>query len=171
MIEDYMNKRVVPTCSPDHECSDEEINELLWEHDAIAEDESILTYEVPDVETMKEIIKTAEAYTGPWYHSQVVVEDHVSVSPEHDALRDRIIELGADHGISLLFQMSFETEGNALDPEAKARLAEFFGAKSVDDFRITLASNALDHFGEEETSPDRSDYFVSDIDEFELEKP
>jgi len=121
-------QRVVPTCSPDHECSDEEISALSFELTAVGEDENIKRYDKPDVEEMKLIIAEAETYTGDWYHSEVAVDEKAYISEEHTALRERIVELGADHGIFLFFSFEFDAKGTMLDPEVSKKMHELFGS-------------------------------------------
>lgn len=107
--------RRVSTCAPEHECSPEEIDELLEELHKIDEDSEIIHYVSPTIQEMKEIIEKAETYTGTWYHSKVVLSGNKE-KPETEELKNKISELGEDHGIAL----SWDFDGKDTDLIFKA---------------------------------------------------
>jgi hypothetical protein len=76
----------------------------MEEYNKIKEDESIIRYSLPDIETMKMIIRQAENYDGKWYHSEVTLDLQNNESDEALTLKKRIKELGSDAGISLWFR-------------------------------------------------------------------
>ena len=121
-------KRLISACSPEHECSTEEINAIGDELTAVTKDPDIKRYDKPDVDEMKTIIAEAEAYTGEWYHSEVAVDEKLFISEEHTALRERIVELGADHGIFLYFSFEFNPKGTMFEPGVSERMRELFGS-------------------------------------------
>lgn len=95
--------RRISTCAPDHECTTEEINELLEEIHAIDEDTEIVRYDLPSVKEMKEIIEKAENYTGQWYHSNVVLLGNKE-NLEKEELKNKISQLGEENGIALAWR-------------------------------------------------------------------
>lgn len=113
-----MNKRTVKQCSPEHECSPEEIQALLDEHRAVEADSSITVYVHPTVEEMQHVIKTAESYTGEWYHSKVILTPDVYTGQQKE-LSERIKAFDEEKGIYLLFEYE-------IDPETSAKLANMF---------------------------------------------
>ncbi len=100
-----MPKRLVSACSPDHECSWEEIDAIIAEHHAVREDVSIRVYVNPSAEDLVEVIAAAEVYVGEWYHSRVVLPDEFK--DVDVALKQRVLDLGAEAGIVIEF--SFES--------------------------------------------------------------
>jgi len=107
--------RRVSTCAPNHECSEEEIDELLNELRTIDEDSEIIHYDLPNIQEMKEIIEKAENYTGKWYHSKVILSGFEE-DPERQELKNKISQLGEDYGIAL----SWEFDGDDVDLILKA---------------------------------------------------
>lgn len=100
-----MPKRIIEKCSPETQCSDEEIYEIIEENRLVESDEAIKQYYYPDAGQMKEIIKTSEKYNGEWYHSNVVLPyDKKKESNEVLKLREKIEELGKDSGIYLSYE-------------------------------------------------------------------
>lgn len=95
-----MNKRYIPACSPDHECTYEEIQGIIDEYIAISKDENIKHYDDPSLEELIEVISIAESYSGPWYHSVVTLHDETK--DINSDLKQRIYDLGAEAGITVL---------------------------------------------------------------------
>jgi hypothetical protein len=126
-------KRLVSTCAPDYECSYAEISAIVRELDDVRKDESIQRYDNPSISEMKEIINRSENYAGEWYHSEVILnmgkvdfsksrkEKLVDSETEEEKLRDRIIKLGADHGLYLFFSY----DSPELDAALKAEKVKF----------------------------------------------
>ena len=100
-------KRRVSTCAPGHECSEEEIDELLNELRTIDEDSEIIHYDLPNIQEMKEIIEKAENYTGTWYHSKVILSGFEE-DLERQELKNKISQLGEEHGIALRWEFDGE---------------------------------------------------------------
>lgn len=101
-------KRRIPTCSPDHQCSDEEIKSLADEIIAIFKDPTI--EKVKDdvgTEKLKTIIRKAETYTGEWYHTSITLpaatQLPANTNPQYLEAYKKIETLGADHGISISY--------------------------------------------------------------------
>jgi len=122
-----MNKRLVTQCSPEHECSDEEISAILEESVAVDNDPEVIRYDLPDINDLKTIVEKAESYTGEWYHSNVLVSETDVEDEEYNTLRNKAVELGTDHGIyiSFTFEMN-EDEEKAVEETLK----KAFGLKS-----------------------------------------
>jgi hypothetical protein len=106
-------KRVIPACSPEHECSDEEISALHHELLAVEADPEVIKYVNPETTVLGAIVEKATAYTGEWYHSSVVIpgsREQTADMAEYNQLCDKLEELGAEHGLFLLFEYSFASE-------------------------------------------------------------
>lgn len=95
-------KRVVPTCVPGHNCSDEEINALVIESNRISRDDSVKKYLSPTTDELRDIITVAENYDGEWYHASVCLEgDRDKSDTEYESLVEQLTALGADGGVYL----------------------------------------------------------------------
>jgi hypothetical protein len=92
-------KRYVPQCSPEHECTPEEINAIVQEYRDIESDPVIIKYENPSIADLQGIVDRAINYTGQWYHSSVTIRG-CAEEDEKEALKALIQSLGAEHGIS-----------------------------------------------------------------------
>ncbi len=75
-------KRLISACAPGHECTDEEINEIIIEIRDVESDKTIKTYSFPNIAQMKEILDTARKYEGEWYHSSVVIKAREQLTAE-----------------------------------------------------------------------------------------
>jgi hypothetical protein len=109
--DNIMKTRYEKKCSPEHECTDEEIDALIEEQHLIAEDTDIIRYDYPTVDDMEVIVTTAKNYTGKWYHSEVTInsEQYLSEEEKFDKrfmkLYQEMQQLGEDHGIALSYYL------------------------------------------------------------------
>lgn len=114
-----MPKRLVSTCSPEHECSWEEIDAIIAEYHAIREDDSIRVYDNPSTGDLLKIISDGESYVGEWYHSMVTLPDDFK---DIDAgLKQRVLDLGAEAGIVIQFSFESAELESALSRTADSR--------------------------------------------------
>lgn len=94
-------KRLVTSCSPSHECSDDEINAIIKNHYDILNDPTIKRYDNPTVIQMETILAEAETYSGEWYHSYVTLYPDLPKNPEEQMLMGRISALPEEKGVVL----------------------------------------------------------------------
>jgi hypothetical protein len=104
-------KRNTPTCAPDHECTDEEINAIIHEHFNVRNDPNIDKYPKPTVEDLKHILYVSQTYDGEWYHAEVIL-DMDNTDWEYVALREQIKQLPPEAGVyaSYSYEIDWATE-------------------------------------------------------------
>jgi len=118
-------KRNNHVCSPEHECSLDEIILIAEESANVDKDINIKKFSNPNVTEMNNIISIAENYTGEWYHSYVSI-DFSKIPPEDRALADKIFELGSNAGIYVVesIEMSPELEEALRNPDPALQMSE-----------------------------------------------
>ena len=97
------NKRRVDTCTPGHECTLEEIRDMIHESRKIDADASVEDFGEASQEDLAKIIRKAQLYTGEWYHSKATISSQLAKTP--GTLEYQVAQLGEENGISLSFFM------------------------------------------------------------------
>jgi hypothetical protein len=114
--ENNMKTRYESKCSPDHYCTNEEIQAIMQDITDMRNDTSILRYSEPTIEEMHIIVDTALNYKEKWYHSEVSLNDKSSLTDAEKKdsifmdLYNKIGELGEEHGIYLTYKIDIDFE-------------------------------------------------------------